>query len=98
MAMSLAARSGRSAHRIAAAPETCGAAIDVPDWLAYGFQCVQPNGRTAFRYDNAPHLPDLETFPDHKHLGARERPIAHPRPTIQAIVREILDIVDEPDS
>src|SRR5712692_64072 len=34
-AMSAAARSGRSAHRIAAAPETCGAAIDVPDWLAY---------------------------------------------------------------
>src|SRR5712692_10052205 len=34
-AISAAARSGRSAHRIAAAPETCGAAIDVPDWLAY---------------------------------------------------------------
>src|SRR5258708_9290461 len=34
-ATSPAVRSGRSAHRMAAAPETCGAAIDVPDWLAY---------------------------------------------------------------
>jgi hypothetical protein len=38
--MSSATRSGRSAHKIAAAPDTCGAAIDVPDWLAYMPRCA----------------------------------------------------------
>jgi hypothetical protein len=73
-------------------------AVDVnlgyPVWLTYAVHCMQPTGQTAFRYDNVGHHPELDTFPDHKHIGARERAVAHPRPTVAHLVREILDVVE----
>lgn len=32
---------------------------------------VFKNSTTVIRWDNAPHHPDIKTFPHHKHIGAR---------------------------
>jgi len=35
-------------------------------------------GATVFRYDNAPHHPQISTFPHHKHVGAKILPAVEP--------------------
>ena len=36
----------------------------------YRYHFMDSNDRLIFRYDNAPHHPEVVTFPDHKHLPA----------------------------
>lgn len=43
----------------------------------YRYQFVR-RGTAVFRYDNAPHHPQIETFPHHKHVGAKILPVAEP--------------------
>ena len=37
----------------------------------YRFHYMDRQGRMIFRYDNAPHHPDLTSFPHHKHISNR---------------------------
>ena len=39
------------------------------DRVNYKFHYQNMTGNLVFRYDNAPHYPDLPTFPAHKHIG-----------------------------
>lgn len=73
---------------------TIDVSVGYPDWVIYSVQLLDPFQRSVFRYDNAPHHPDLETFPDHRHVGPRERPVAHPRPVLARLVREIIEVLD----
>jgi hypothetical protein len=47
----------------------------------------QKDDRLIFRYDNAPHHPELPTFPHHKHIDDRVEPCQEP--DLQDILREI---------
>ena len=38
------------------------------DYLSYRYHLQDKQNNLVFRYDNAPHFPDLENFPHHKHL------------------------------
>lgn len=42
-----------------------------------------------FRYDNAPHHPEVETHPHHKHVGIAEKVVSAPPPTLSAVLAEI---------
>jgi len=55
--------------------------------LSYSFHYRKGN-EIVFRYDNAPHFPNLSTFPDHKHLPESEVQPSPP-PTIEKILAEI---------
>ena len=37
--------------------------------IAYSYHYQDAKNELIFRYDNAEHHPDLETFPHHKHIG-----------------------------
>jgi len=37
----------------------------------YSFHWVDAGGKLLCRWDNAPHWPDVETFPHHKHVEGR---------------------------
>ena len=52
----------------------------------YHFQNGQH--RLVFRYDSAPHFPELPTFPHHKHLP--NATIASTKPSIIAAIKEAL--------
>jgi hypothetical protein len=43
----------------------------------YRYQFVRGD-LSVFRYDNAPHHPQIATFPHHKHVGAKILPAAEP--------------------
>lgn len=42
-----------------------------------------------FRYDNAPHHPEILTFPHHKHVGPSETPTAAEKPSLAQVFAEI---------
>ncbi len=52
----------------------------------YRFHYMDRQNRMIFRYDNAPHHPDLTSFPHHKHISNR---------TIAASFKELPDILEE---
>jgi hypothetical protein len=51
----------------------------------YHFQDRQNN--LIFRYDNTPHFPKLESFPNHKHLP--DTVIEYNKPTILSVIKEV---------
>jgi len=47
------------------------------DHRKYSFHWQSSNGDLIIRWDNAPHFPDLLTFPHHKHLASGEVTESH---------------------
>lgn len=52
--------------------------VSVPEFrkIAYSYHCQDVQNEMVFRYDNAEHHPELETFPHHKHIGDKTFPSA----------------------
>jgi hypothetical protein len=57
----------------------------------YRFQYMDRDGRMIFRYDNAPHHPELGSFPHHKHLPDRVLP--SPLITLKDLLNEISAVI-----
>ncbi|HRJ43663.1 MAG TPA: DUF6516 family protein, partial [Caldilineaceae bacterium] len=55
--------------------------------IKYVFQYQGEDGTLIFRYDNAPHFPDLPTFPSHKHTP--DGVIAADTPDLTDVLQEI---------
>lgn len=56
-------------------------------WLSYRYHYQNPDGSIIFRYDNTPHHPDVDIYPDHKHVG--ESVISAARPGIEKVLSEV---------
>lgn len=69
--------------------ETVSTELGYPVRIVYSYSFIR-NDKCVFRYDNAPHHPDIITFPHHKHIG--EDKIA---PTDQPSVNQILDEIEK---
>ncbi|MEW6125581.1 MAG: DUF6516 family protein [Acidobacteriota bacterium] len=52
----------------------------------YRYQYIQAE-EAIFRYDNAPHHPDLVNFPHHKHIGRKK--VSSTEPTLAQVLDEI---------
>ncbi len=63
----------------------------VKDRYSYHYQ--ESNNSLVFRYDNAPHHPEVETFPHHKHVGSDENVIAAQPPDLSDVLNEIDEII-----
>ena len=55
--------------------------------VRYNYHYQRADGTRAFRYDNAPHYPDLPGFPEHKHEG--DQVLSAPAPDLSQVLREI---------
>ncbi len=66
-----------------------------PEILRYSYTYLGRDNTHVFRYDNAPHYPDLSTFPHHQHHGPNETPTAAEQPTLNQVLREIEHILSE---
>ena len=63
---------------------------EVAEKLKYRYQFMDEAHEPVFRYDNAPHHPEIQTFPHHKHtinsiMGSRE-------PTLRDVLLEIAQL------
>ncbi len=63
-----------------------------PDLVSYSYTYVRGNEHL-FRYDNAPHYPDLENFPHHKHTGPAETLEPATQPSLKQVFGEIEQIL-----
>jgi len=59
----------------------------------YSYHYQKSNGDLVFRYDNAPHHPEVETFPHHKHVGSDDNVITSQPPDVSEVLVEIDEII-----
>lgn len=52
------------------------------------------DGQLRKRWDNAPHHPEIDSFPNHLHDGAEEQVVSHAAVTGLAILQQILATVE----
>lgn len=50
------------------------------DKFKYSYQWMTAENQTIYRWDNIPHYPDFDTFPNHRHTGPDET--AEPYPAV----------------
>ena len=55
--------------------------------LRYAYHYQNASGAVVFRYDNAPHHPNIVTHPHHKHIGSAVEPAQ--APDLSEVLREI---------
>lgn len=56
--------------------------------INYAYSYLRNNQRV-FRYDNAPHHPEIATHPHHKHIGPVDRLAPADQPNLSQILAEI---------
>lgn len=59
--------------------------------LRYAYHYQNPTGEMVFRYDDAPHYPQLSTHPHHKHVGLVVEPAQ--APDLSEVLREIEQMI-----
>jgi hypothetical protein len=58
--------------------------------VKYRYHLMDENGVLIFRYDNAPHFPNLKTFPNHKHLP--NGVVESEEPNLPVVLLEIFNL------
>ena len=58
----------------------------------YSYHYQDLNGNMIFRYDMAPHHPEIETFPHHKHFQPNKLKAVFP-PSLASVLDEISDLI-----
>jgi hypothetical protein len=59
--------------------------------LRYAYHYQNESGERIFRYDNAPHYPEIFTYPHHKHVGSTIEPSQIP--DLSDVLREIEQLI-----
>ncbi|MEJ5199337.1 MAG: DUF6516 family protein [Anaerolineae bacterium] len=59
------------------------------------FTCLASAGQRVFRYDNAPHHPEIVTFPHHKHIGPQDRVAPSDQPSLSQVLAEIASWLEQ---
>lgn len=60
-----------------------------PEWAAYSFQLIGPDGASVMRCDNSRRHPEAPTFPHHRHVGPAEEVQPANMPTLRGVMAEI---------
>ena len=67
--------------------ETVSTELGYPVRIIYAYSYIRGK-ECVFRYDNAPHHPNIITYPHHKHIGEKKISPAD-QPAIQQVLNEI---------
>ena len=62
----------------------------------YAYHYQRLDGVLVFRYDNAPHFPNLPTFPQHKHEGSESHVVSAGLIDLEAVLAEIRGLMSAP--
>ncbi len=68
--------------------EVVNTELGYPVRVHYSYTYLR-QGQRVFRYDNAPHHPEIITHPHHKHLGAADRLTPADQPSLSQVLAEI---------
>ncbi|WP_143522162.1 toxin-antitoxin system TumE family protein [Pyrodictium delaneyi] len=65
--------------------------------IAYSYYWLSQSGETIEGWDNAPHHPEVETYPHHRHVGGEVRPLEDP--SLEAFLEHVKGtLLGEPGS
>ncbi len=68
--------------------------LGYPIRVNYAYTYLRDNQRV-FRYDNAPHHPEIFTHPHHKHIGLADRLAPADQPSLGQVFAEIDDLLNQ---
>lgn len=68
--------------------EVVSTELGYPVRISYAYTYLHKRARL-FRYDNAPHHPEIVTFPHHKHIGQQDRLTPSDQPSLNQVLAEI---------
>ncbi len=68
--------------------EVVSTELGYPVRINYAYTYIR-NDQRVFRYDNAPHHPEIATHPHHKHTGSKDRLAPADQPNLSQIFSEI---------
>jgi len=68
--------------------EVVSTELGYPVRVNYAYTYVR-EGQRAFRYDNAPHHPEIATHPHHKHIGPEDRVTPADQPSLSQVLDEV---------
>ncbi len=68
--------------------EVVSTELGYPVRITYAYTYIRYDQRL-FRYDNAPHHPEIATHPHHKHIGSKDRLAPADQPSLNQIFSEI---------
>ncbi len=74
--------------------EVVSTELGYPVKIHYAYTYIT-SGKQVFRYDNAPHHPEIRTHPHHRHSEERDQLSAAEEPTLSQILNEIQTILKE---
>ena len=67
---------------------------DMVTTTKYRYHWQDGKGHLIKRWDNAPHHPTIETFPDHLHDGAEDQVVSHAAVTGLEVLQQILAAIE----
>ena len=68
--------------------EVVSTELGYPVRVNYAYTYVR-GGQRMFRYDNAPHHPEITTYPHHKHIGPTDRLAPADQPSLGQVLSEV---------
>ena len=68
--------------------EVVSTELGYPVRVHYAYTYLR-EGKRVFRYDNAPHHPEIVTHPHHKHIGPKDHLAPADQPSLSQILAEI---------
>lgn len=74
--------------------EVVSTELGYPVRVHYAYTYIH-EGQRVFRYDNAPHHPEIVTHPHHKHIGPADRSAPADQPSLGQILAEIEDCLGQ---
>jgi hypothetical protein len=75
--------------------EVVSTELGYPVRISYAYTYFRGN-QLVFRYDNAPHHPEIATHPHHKHIGQKESLAPADQPNLSQIIAEIVALLEQP--
>jgi len=70
--------------------EVVSTELGYPVRIHYAYTYLR-EGQCVFRYDNAPHHPEIVTHPHHKHIGPKDLLAPADQPSLSQVLAEIED-------
>ena len=68
--------------------EVVSTELGYPIRVSYAYTYLRES-RRVFRYDNAPHHPEIITYPHHKHIGHQDRLGPTDQPSLSQVLAEV---------
>lgn len=68
--------------------EVVSTELGYPVRVHYAYTYLR-EGQRVFRYDNAPHHPEIATHPHHKHVGPEDRVAPADQPSLSQVLDEV---------